>query len=80
MSDYNQFRTVQEMRNSSYPSLASLVLDTAGRVRPDYPPVARSTYHTHLAAWLAVFPRKQILVVDGDRSASYLHRLECLYM
>lgn len=33
----------------------------------DCRPIAISTYHTFVLQWLEVFPREQILIVNGDR-------------
>lgn len=38
-----------------------------GTVNESYRPISISMYHLHLHRWLEVFPREQILIVNGDR-------------
>ena len=66
ISDYNQFRSNTLSRNMSYPSLEELVLKESGEILSTYPPVQRSIYHLHMQKWLSIFPRQQIMVIDGD--------------
>ena len=66
ISDYNQFRSNTLARNMTYPPLEELVTTQAGAVSEQYPPVQRSMYHKHMKSWLSIFPRQQIMVVDGD--------------
>ena len=70
VSDYNQLRSNRARRNLSYPALEDLVLSQGGEVEQDWPPLHRSLYHIHLQSWLDVFPRDQILVVNGDKFIS----------
>ncbi|XP_054740894.1 uncharacterized protein LOC129246253 [Anastrepha obliqua] len=51
-----------------------------GTVNESYRPLTISLYHLHLHRWLEVFPREQLLVVNGDRliedPVSQLKRIE----
>ncbi|KAL9917899.1 heparan sulfate 3-O sulfotransferase-A isoform 2-T8 [Glossina fuscipes fuscipes] len=51
-----------------------------GTVNDSYRPLTISMYHLHLHRWLEVFPREQLLVVNGDRliddPVSQLRRIE----
>lgn len=38
-----------------------------GTVNESYRPLVVSLYHLHIQRWLEVFPREQILIVNGDR-------------
>lgn len=55
------------MVSSAPRSFEQLALHPNGSVNWHYRPLAVSAYHTHLQRWLDVFPREQILVVNGDR-------------
>lgn len=44
-----------------------LAIHPGGTINTSYRPIAISLYHTYLHRWLEVFPRDQILVVNGDR-------------
>lgn len=44
-----------------------LAIQPGGTINTSYRPIAISLYHTYLHRWLEVFPRDQILVVNGDR-------------
>ncbi|ELU14891.1 hypothetical protein CAPTEDRAFT_97729 [Capitella teleta] len=41
----------------------------AKEVNTEYEPMMRSLYHVHLKRWFAIFPREQILIIDGDNFA-----------
>jgi len=43
-----------------------LVLKPDGSVNVNYRPLSTSLYHIYLHRWLEVFPREQLLVVNGD--------------
>lgn len=51
-----------------------------GTVNELYRPLVISMYHLHLHRWLEVFPREQILIVNGDQliedPLSQLQRIE----
>lgn len=51
-----------------------------GTVNESYRPLAISLYHLHVHRWLEVFPREQLLVVNGDQliedPVSQLRRIE----
>jgi len=70
ISDYNQFRSNTIAKNLTYPPLEELVLSESGRILESYPPIKRSKYHLHMQDWLEVFPRSQLLIIDGD---SFIH-------
>ncbi|GFN81459.1 heparan sulfate glucosamine 3-o-sulfotransferase 5 [Plakobranchus ocellatus] len=69
VSDYTQLCYNNVARGLAPPgNFTQLVLDErTGAVNSDYTPVLVSTYDLHVARWLAVFPRRQIHFVDGDR-------------
>lgn len=82
ISDYTQLRSHAATAPSSAPqrSFEQLALRADGSVNPSYRPVAVSLYHTYVHRWLEVFPRHQILIVNGDRliedPVSQLQRIE----
>ncbi|XP_059225567.1 uncharacterized protein LOC106094124 isoform X2 [Stomoxys calcitrans] len=48
-------------------SFEELAIFPNGTVNESYRPLTISMYHLHLHRWLEVFPREQILIVNGDR-------------
>ncbi|KAM7343707.1 heparan sulfate 3-O sulfotransferase-A isoform 1-T14 [Cochliomyia hominivorax] len=48
-------------------SFEELAIFPNGTVNESYRPLSISMYHLHLHRWLEVFPREQILIVNGDR-------------
>lgn len=38
-----------------------------GTVNENYRPLVLSMYHLHVHRWLEVFPREQLLIVNGDQ-------------
>lgn len=70
VSDYTQVLHNRLARNKAYQSLDELLIHK-GHIDPGYKALQRSLYHQHLARWLAVFPREQIHVVDGDALIRY---------
>ncbi|XP_068613329.1 heparan sulfate glucosamine 3-O-sulfotransferase 1-like [Brachionichthys hirsutus] len=65
VSDYTQVLHNRLTRHKPYQTLEELLIHK-GHIDPGYKALQRSLYHQHLARWLAVFPREQIHVVDGD--------------
>ncbi|XP_044732117.1 heparan sulfate glucosamine 3-O-sulfotransferase 1 [Chrysoperla carnea] len=76
ISDYTQLRS-HAAATASPPSLLppipqqqksfeQLALLPDGTVNEAYKPLAISMYHTFMHRWLEVFPREQILIVNGD--------------
>lgn len=61
-------------------SFEELALLPNGTVNEAYRPLAISQYHVHVHRWLEVFPREQLLVVNGDQliddPVSQLRRIE----
>ncbi|KAM8714175.1 hypothetical protein ACLKA7_014333 [Drosophila subpalustris] len=61
-------------------SFEELAIFANGTVNEAYRPLSISMYHVHLHRWLEVFPREQLLVVNGDRliedPVSQLKRIE----
>ncbi|XP_017077174.1 uncharacterized protein LOC108111975 [Drosophila eugracilis] len=61
-------------------SFEELAIFPNGTVNEAYRPLSISMYHVHLHRWLEVFPREQLLVVNGDRliedPVSQLKRIE----
>ncbi|XP_033250842.1 uncharacterized protein LOC117189874 isoform X1 [Drosophila miranda] len=61
-------------------SFEELAIFPNGTVIEAYRPLSISMYHVHLHRWLEVFPREQLLVVNGDRliedPVSQLRRIE----
>ncbi|KAF6206961.1 hypothetical protein GE061_018198 [Apolygus lucorum] len=61
-------------------SFEQLAIRPDGSVNSAYRPLALSIYHTFMHRWLEVFPRQQLLVVNGDRliedPVSELERVE----
>ncbi|ALC42072.1 Hs3st-A [Drosophila busckii] len=61
-------------------SFEELAIFPNGTVNEAYRPLSISMYHIHLHRWLEVFPREQLLVVNGDRliedPVSQLRRIE----
>ncbi|RZC42992.1 Sulfotransfer 1 domain containing protein [Asbolus verrucosus] len=71
ISDYTQLRanaaTASPTTATPPPkSFESLSLFPNGSINEAYRPLAISVYHNYLHRWLEVFPREQILVVNGD--------------
>ncbi|XP_041977562.1 heparan sulfate glucosamine 3-O-sulfotransferase 1 [Aricia agestis] len=77
ISDYTQLRS---RATPSAPAMAftgpmpdaakpfeHLALSPDGSINIAYRPIAISLYHAYLHRWLEVFPREQILVVNGDQ-------------
>ncbi|KYN29663.1 Heparan sulfate glucosamine 3-O-sulfotransferase 5, partial [Trachymyrmex cornetzi] len=60
ISDYTQLRTHAA-------TASTLVMRPDGTINESYRPVAISLYHTYMHRWLEVFPREQILIVNGDQ-------------
>ncbi|XP_034935571.1 heparan sulfate glucosamine 3-O-sulfotransferase 1 [Chelonus insularis] len=48
-------------------SFEELVLRSDGSINESYRPISISLYHNYMHRWLEVFPREQILVVNGDQ-------------
>ncbi|KAL1132471.1 hypothetical protein AAG570_010426 [Ranatra chinensis] len=90
ISDYTQLRshaaTIATIPSQSYQQLLphktfeQLAILPDGSVNAAYRPLALSLYHTFMHRWLEVFPRQQMLVVNGDRliedPVSQLERIE----
>ncbi|XP_040151027.1 heparan sulfate glucosamine 3-O-sulfotransferase 5 [Anopheles arabiensis] len=91
ISDYTQLRShaatatlpQQQSLSSTSPlsrSFEELALLPNGTVNEAYRPLAISQYHVHVHRWLEVFPREQLLVVNGDQlidePVSQLRRIE----
>ncbi|XP_055919798.1 heparan sulfate glucosamine 3-O-sulfotransferase 5 [Eupeodes corollae] len=61
-------------------SFEELAIFPNGTVNESYRPLTISMYHLHLHRWLEVFPREQLLVVNGDQliedPVSQLKRIE----
>ncbi|EAA11474.4 AGAP006169-PA [Anopheles gambiae str. PEST] len=76
ISDYTQLR----MYGAVDRSFEELALLPNGTVNEAYRPLAISQYHVHVHRWLEVFPREQLLVVNGDQliddPVSQLRRIE----
>ncbi|XP_073943858.1 heparan sulfate 3-O sulfotransferase-A [Choristoneura fumiferana] len=78
ISDYTQLRsraTPSAPAHAMMPShpapdaakpFEHLALSPDGSINIAYRPIAISLYHAYLHRWLEVFPREQILVVNGD--------------
>ncbi|KAM3963054.1 heparan sulfate 3-O sulfotransferase-A [Aphomia sociella] len=78
ISDYTQLRSRATPSAPAQPLLPGHPLPDAAKpfehlaISPDgsinvaYRPIAISLYHAYLHRWLEVFPREQILVVNGD--------------
>ncbi|XP_029165632.1 heparan sulfate glucosamine 3-O-sulfotransferase 5 [Nylanderia fulva] len=82
ISDYTQLRThaatastltnvnngtPQQQQQQTTRSFEELVIRPDGTINESYRPVAISLYHTYMHRWLEVFPREQILIVNGDQ-------------
>uniref|UniRef100_A0A182RDU0 Sulfotransfer_1 domain-containing protein n=4 Tax=Cellia TaxID=44534 RepID=A0A182RDU0_ANOFN len=91
ISDYTQLRShaatatlpQQQSLSSTSPlsrSFEELAILPNGTVNEAYRPLAISQYHVHVHRWLEVFPREQLLVVNGDQliddPVSQLRRIE----
>lgn len=50
-----------------YRNFEELALLPNGTVNELYRPLTLSMYHLHVHRWLEVFPREQILIVNGDQ-------------
>lgn len=71
ISDYTQLRANAATAPPVLPtppprSFEQLALFPNGSINEAYRPLAISLYHNYLHRWLEVFPREQILVVNGD--------------
>ncbi|CAG4989114.1 unnamed protein product [Parnassius apollo] len=82
ISDYTQLRsratpsapahalssghTPHQVPDSAKP-FEHLAISPDGSINVAYRPIAISLYHAYLLRWLEVFPREQILVVNGDQ-------------
>ncbi|OWA51370.1 Heparan sulfate glucosamine 3-O-sulfotransferase 5 [Hypsibius exemplaris] len=67
ISDYAQTLANRIKKGKHYLSFEDTVLTPDGAVDVSYKPIRVSLYHRHLEYWLRVFPRDQLLIVDGDR-------------
>ncbi|XP_037035789.1 heparan sulfate glucosamine 3-O-sulfotransferase 1 [Bradysia coprophila] len=85
ISDYTQLRSHAATAALPQPSVVSksfeeLAVLPNGTVNHLYRPLAISMYHLHLHRWLEVFPREQIMIVNGDQliddPLSQLKRIE----
>ncbi|XP_024081729.1 heparan sulfate glucosamine 3-O-sulfotransferase 5 isoform X2 [Cimex lectularius] len=85
ISDYVQLKTHAATAASPTPqfkqlSFEQLAIHGDGSVNIAYRPIALSLYHIYMHRWLEVFPRQQLLVVNGDRliedPVSELERIE----
>ncbi|XP_073982824.1 heparan sulfate 3-O sulfotransferase-A isoform X2 [Rhodnius prolixus] len=85
ISDYTQLRSHAATAASPVPFTPAKTFEQYA-IRPDgsvnsaYRPLALSLYHTFMHRWLEVFPRQQLLIVNGDRliedPVSELERIE----
>lgn len=50
-----------------YRNFEELAILPNGTVNELYRPLTLSMYHLHVHRWLEVFPREQILIVNGDQ-------------
>jgi hypothetical protein len=50
-----------------YRTFEELAILPNGTVNEAYRPLVISMYHLHVNRWLEVFPREQLLVVNGDQ-------------
>ncbi|CAH0554382.1 unnamed protein product [Brassicogethes aeneus] len=71
ISDYTQLRANAATAPPTLPtpppkSFEQLALHPNGSINEAYRPLAISVYHNYLHRWLEVFPREQILIVNGD--------------
>lgn len=66
LSDYTQTLINRIRKGKKYLSFEQTVLNGDGSVDSSYKPIRVSLYHRHLSNWLEVFPKEQILIVDGD--------------
>ncbi|CAH1155811.1 unnamed protein product [Phaedon cochleariae] len=71
ISDYTQLRAnaataSPSMSTSPTKSFEQLALFSNGSINEAYRPLAISLYHNYMHRWLEVFPREQILIVNGD--------------
>jgi len=73
ISDYDHERhfnyVYQPHRLERNHSLEELVFSSNGSINKAYPPVLASMYDIHLTRWLSIFPRDQLLVLDGEQFA-----------
>ncbi|XP_055631575.1 heparan sulfate glucosamine 3-O-sulfotransferase 1 isoform X2 [Toxorhynchites rutilus septentrionalis] len=91
ISDYTQLRShaataslpQQQTLSSTSPlsrSFEELAILPNGTINESYRPLAISQYHVYVHRWLEVFPREQLLVVNGDLliedPVSQLRRIE----
>ncbi|XP_055688624.1 heparan sulfate glucosamine 3-O-sulfotransferase 5 [Lutzomyia longipalpis] len=83
ISDYTQLRshsataTLPQVQGTTSGGVApssqvsrnfeELALFPNGSVNESYRPLAISMYHLHMHRWLEVFPREQMLIVNGDQ-------------
>jgi [heparan sulfate]-glucosamine 3-sulfotransferase 5 len=66
ISDYTQTRTNRVKKGKNYLSFEDTVLTPDGSVDVTYKPIRVSLYYKHLTHWLSLFPRHQVMIVDGD--------------
>uniref|UniRef100_A0A8D9DXQ8 Heparan sulfate glucosamine 3-O-sulfotransferase 5 n=1 Tax=Cacopsylla melanoneura TaxID=428564 RepID=A0A8D9DXQ8_9HEMI len=68
ISDYTQLK-IHAAATSPGPvkKFEQLALTESGEINPNYRPIAVSMYHNFMYSWLEVFPKDQILIVNGDR-------------
>ncbi|KAK9512855.1 hypothetical protein O3M35_001181 [Rhynocoris fuscipes] len=72
ISDYTQLRSHAATAASPAPTVPAKTFEqyaikADGSVNSAYRPLALSLYHTFMHRWLEVFPRQQLLIVNGDR-------------
>ncbi|KAG8270876.1 heparan sulfate glucosamine 3-O-sulfotransferase 5 [Homalodisca vitripennis] len=83
ISDFTQLRShvaTPSSTTQAQRTFEQLALRADGSVNEAYKPLAVSLYHTFTHRWLEVFPRHQLLVVNGDHliedPVSQLQRIE----
>ena len=58
---------MEEYKRKNYPKFEEIVINFDGEVNTSYIPVKTSMYYKHYLRWLKVFPKEQILILDGDK-------------
>ncbi|XP_077991215.1 heparan sulfate glucosamine 3-O-sulfotransferase 5-like [Glandiceps talaboti] len=66
ISDYTQIHSHKEERNKPHENFEELVMD-GSRINTKFKAVRTSMYSKHMEKWLALYPKSQIQIVDGDK-------------
>lgn len=67
VSDYTQIHTNRMLKGKPHEPFERLAIDEYGEVNTSYKAIRIGLYYKHLQRWVDVFPREQLLVVNGNQ-------------